>query len=207
MCIWSGKRDIESELGHCSRCAYPEGQTGTYRCTIIFLCLAFLAGYVMLFAPFLMNTCPANVGMFVNASSFCLIIISICLFQFVSLVPWCSLMALFLHVFCDLPVVSFFTTLVWAGSNVRGAKPVTVYFGKYEDKEEVLRQVNCHECPQLPKWVGEPDVLSTRWTNPNLELISFKPLFPCSMQSHSQYICINSVLIAPYRNYHQASAF
>ena len=29
----------------------------------------------------------------------------------------------------------------WTGSNVRGAKPVTVYFGKYEDKEEVLRQV------------------------------------------------------------------
>ena len=24
---------------------------------------------------------------------------------------------------------------------MRGAKPVTVYFGKYEDKEEVLRQV------------------------------------------------------------------
>ena len=176
---------------------------GSYFFVWLFLC----SRYVMLFAPFLKNTCPVNVGIFVNASSFCLIIISICLFQFVSLVPWCSLMALFLHVFCDLPVVSFFTTLVWAGNNVRGAKPVTVYFGKYEDKEEVLRQVNCHECPQLPKWVGEPDVLSTRWTNPNLELISFKPLFPCSMQSHSQYICINSVLIAPNRNYHQASAF
>ena len=103
MCIWSGERDIESELGHCSRCAYSEGQTGTYRCRIIFLFL--LSRYVMLFAPFLMNTCPANVGMFVNA---CLIIISICLFQFVSLVPWCSLMALFLHVFCDLPVFLIF---------------------------------------------------------------------------------------------------
>ena len=25
------------------------------------------------------------------------------------------------------------------GSNVRGSKPVTVYFQKYEDKEEILR--------------------------------------------------------------------
>ena len=31
-------------------------------------------------------------------------------------------------------------TVICLGSNVRGAKPVTVYFGKYEDKEEVLRQ-------------------------------------------------------------------
>ena len=35
------------------------------------------------------------------------------------------------------------------GSNVRGAKPVTVYFGKYEDKEEVLRQVNRSAKPNM----------------------------------------------------------
>ena len=27
------------------------------------------------------------------------------------------------------------------GTNIRGSKPVTVYFQKYEDKEEILRSV------------------------------------------------------------------
>ena len=33
------------------------------------------------------------------------------------------------------------------GSNIRGSKPVTVYFQKYEDKEEILRwdsNCDCH---------------------------------------------------------------
>ena len=67
---------------------------------------------------------------------------------FLTVIPIC------LFWFAQSSLRRFLTTLVWAGSNVRGAKPVTVYFGKYEDKEEVLRQVN-----QMCK--------------PNLEMISF----------------------------------
>ena len=82
---------------------------------------------------------------------------------FLTVIPIC------LFWFAQSSLRRFLTTLVWAGSNVRGAKPVTVYFGKYEDKEEVLRQVNCHECPQLPKWLGnlmscQPDEQTPIWS-------------------------------------------
>ena len=37
----------------------------------------------------------------------------------------------------DVPILR--AKRAYTGSNIRGSKPVTVYFQKYEDKEEILR--------------------------------------------------------------------
>jgi hypothetical protein len=35
------------------------------------------------------------------------------------------------------------------GTNIRGCKPVTVYFQKYEDKEEILRYLRIEKLLQM----------------------------------------------------------
>ena len=60
---------------------------------------------------------------------------------FVHVFSCVSLLVLHHVSICFLRFVISLYLCLWKGSNVRGAKPVTVYFGKYEDKEEVLRQV------------------------------------------------------------------
>jgi hypothetical protein len=42
------------------------------------------------------------------------------------------------------------------GTNIRGCKPVTVYFQKYEDKEEILRYLRIRSGDSLIVWLFFP---------------------------------------------------